>query len=100
MKNEIDVVRITLKKDKSLFSEKQINNPEDVIEILKDELNDWDRECICVINLQTDGKPISINMVSVGDVNTSIANISNILKSAILSNAAQIMLFIIIQVKI
>lgn len=92
MKNEIDVVRITLKKDKSLFSEKQINNPEDVIEILKDELNDWDRECICVINLQTDGKPISINMVSVGDVNTSIANTSNILKSAILSNAAQIML--------
>ena len=45
-----------------------------------------------MVNLRNDLKPINVNVVSMGTINSSIAHPREILKSAILSNAASIML--------
>ena len=55
-------------------------------------LKDYDREVVAIVNLQTDGKPINMNVVSMGALDQSIAHPREILKSTILSNASAIML--------
>lgn len=90
--SSIDVVNIRLVKDRKLLSTKKIDCPESAIEILGQELREYDREVVAVINLQSDGKPININIVSMGTLNAAITDPAQIFKSAILSNAASIIM--------
>lgn len=92
MNNEIDVVNIRLVKDKTLYSNQQIHTSEDVIKIFAEELRQYDREVVAVINLQTDGKPININIVSIGTIDQALVSPAQIFKSAILTNANAIIL--------
>lgn len=66
MSREIDIVNIRLVKDKTLYSKQQIHTPKDAIKIFAEELRQYDREVAAIINLQTDGRPININIVSIG----------------------------------
>lgn len=91
-RNEIDVVRIQLKKDRKLQWDKPIRSPEDAVQVLCNELEDWDRECIAVINMTTKGVPLNISIGSVGTINASLTRPAELLKTSILSNAANIML--------
>lgn len=70
-----------------------VNNPTDAVKMMQDLIGDMDREYLAVVNINASGKPINYNIVSVGTIDKSLASISNILKSAILTNAAAIMLF-------
>jgi len=89
---EIDMVSIRLVKDRSLFSNEPIDSSAAAIKILGEELKTYDRELIAIVNLQTDGKPININIVSIGTINASLIAPREVFKSSILSNAAQIIL--------
>jgi len=71
----------------------QPESPEDAARVMADALAMMDREYCCVVNLDNRNRPINYNVVSIGDVNSAIVPIQNVFKSAILSNAAGIMLF-------
>jgi len=90
--NEIDMVSIRLVQDRKLFSNKPINSAEAAIKVLGEELKTYDRELIAIVNLQSDGRPININIVSMGTINASLIAPRELFKSSILSNAAQMIL--------
>ena len=89
---ELQQVSIRLEKERPLLSNKPIVRPEDAIVLVKDLLDDYDREVMCLVNLQTDGKPINMNIASMGTINASLVSPRELFKAAILSNAAAMIL--------
>ncbi len=59
---------------------------------MADEIRDLDKEVLCVLNLDSTNRVINANMVFMGTLNQTIAEPREIFKSALLSNAAHIML--------
>lgn len=91
MKNSLERVSIRLVEEPPLLSKDPINNPEAAIHVLGSWLEQMDRELFCIINLRTDLRPINMNIVSVGALNYAQVHPREVMKSAILSNAASIM---------
>ena len=85
-------VRIRLEEGRALFSDQPMSNPEAALDVMRRELSGYDREVLCVVNLNSRLQPINFHVVSVGDLSQSIAFIPNIMKSGILSNAQSFML--------
>lgn len=83
---------VYLREDYSLYSDEPIVSPTDAIELLHTKLRKCDREYVYVINLDTAGHPINVNLVSIGTLNASYFDVPSIFKSSILANAAQIMI--------
>ena len=88
----LEIVQIRLIQDRIVYNEKPIHSPEDAVEILGNEIKDYDREVLCVLNLDTYGVVQNVNIVSMGTVNQTLICPREIFKSAILSNAHSIML--------
>ena len=86
-------VRLKLAEAEPLYSTEQITTPDKAAEIMAQALAQMDREYCCVVNLDGANHPINFNVVSIGDVNQAHVPIQNVFKSAILSNAASIMMF-------
>ena len=85
-------VCVRLAEGHPLYSDWPIDSPGEAIKVMRRELSRYDREVLCVVNLNTRLKPINFNVVSVGELNQSIASIPNILKAGILSNAGSFLL--------
>lgn len=80
-------VCIRLAEGHPLYSDVPLSSPTAALDVMRKELSQYDREVLCVVNLNNKLKPINFNIVSMGSINGSIASIPNILKSGILSNA-------------
>ena len=93
MHYEMDQVSIRMVKEPPLLSDRPITGPESAVDIIGEYLGDFDREVMVLVNLRTDGKPINMNVMSIGTINASIACPREALKASILSNAAAVMLF-------
>ena len=78
---------IRLAEGHPFYSDVPITTPLEALAVMRRELSRYDREVLCVVNLNTRMKPINFNIVSVGELNQSIVSIPNVLKSGILSNA-------------
>lgn len=89
---KLDVVSIRMVRESPIYSERKIENPKEAVDLIGEVLRDMDREIICVVNLKTGGVPINCSFVSKGALNYAVANPREILKSSILSNAAQMIL--------
>lgn len=89
---QLDVVSIRLVKNAPLFSDKKITNPQEAVSLVGEMLCEMDREVVCVINLKSDGTPINCNFASMGAINQAVAEPRELFKSAILSNAAKMIL--------
>ncbi|MBE4907878.1 DNA repair protein RadC [Bacillus luteolus] len=88
----VNIVSIKLIKESTLlYKERSIRSPEDGFKILKDFLSEKDREHFIVISLDTKNQPVSINVCHIGSLNASIVHPREVMKSAILSNAASIL---------
>ena len=85
-------VCVRLAEGHPLYSDWPIDSPGEAIKVMRGELSRYDREVLCVVNLNTRKQPINFHVVSVGELNQSIASIPNILKSGILSNAGSFLL--------
>lgn len=85
-------VCIRLAEGHPLYSEVPLSSPTAALDVMRKELSQYDREILCVVNLNNKLKPINFNIVSMGSINGSVAAIPNILKSGILSNAAGFLL--------
>ena len=90
MENELEVVNIRLVKEPSLYSEKILDSPQAVVELMAKELAQYDREVFCVLNMKSNGQIINMNMVSVGSINASLVIPREVFKSSILVNASAI----------
>lgn len=92
-KYSLDKVAIRMVKEPPLYSDTPIHTPDDAVRLMAEILRGYDREVLCVVNMQSDLTPINMNIVSVGTLNASIIHPREVLKSTVLSNAAAVMLF-------
>ena len=83
---------IRLEEGHPLYSDQPLSTPAAALDVMKREMSQYDREVLCVVNMNARLQPINFNVVSVGDINASIAAIPNILKSGLMSNASSFML--------
>lgn len=85
-------VSIRLVEEPPLLCDEPMDSPEVAVRILGRWLATMDRELVCVINFRSDLRPICMSVCSVGALNESIVHPREIMKSAILANAASFML--------
>ena len=88
----LNQVAIRLVEMPPLLSDVPLDGPEAAVKVMADMLKGYDREVVAIVNMQSDGRPINMNIVSMGALDQSIAHPREILKSTILSNAASIMM--------
>ncbi|KAA0808411.1 DNA repair protein RadC [Bacillus licheniformis] len=87
----VNIVSLKLVKESSiLYKERSVRSPEDGYQLMKLFLADKDREHFIVAPLNTKNQPVSINVCHIGSLNASIVHPREVMKSAILSNAASI----------
>lgn len=87
----VNIVSLKLVKESSmLYKDRSVRSPEDGYKLLKQFLEDKDREHFIVVALDTKNQPVSINICHIGSLNASIVHPREVMKSAILSNAASI----------
>lgn len=94
---KINVVSIQMVKEKEMeVYAKKISQPDDVVPvvvpILENYLGDKDREYLVVLTLNTKNVITSISTVSMGSLNSSIVHPREVFKTAVLGNAASIIL--------
>ena len=94
MKNpfKLDRVAVRLVEEPPLLSNEPLNNAGKVVQVLGEEIKQYDREVIAIINMHTDSKPINMTIASIGELNSALANPRELLKASILSNAAGIVM--------
>ena len=89
----VDIVSIKMVREGSTkYENRKIETPFDAYVLLKNFLEDSDREKLLVVCLDTKNQPINICTVSVGTLNSSLVHPREVFKAAILSNSNQIML--------
>ncbi|MHB8129021.1 MAG: JAB domain-containing protein [Mobilitalea sp.] len=89
---KLEVVSIRLVKDAPLYSDSKIDSPNTAAKIIGGILCEMDREVVCLVNLKSDNTPINCSFVSMGAINQAIVHPRELFKTAILSNAANMLL--------
>ena len=88
----VNIVSIKLIKEGSvLYKNRRIKSPADAYELFKVFLEEKDREHLVVCSLNIKNEPVSINVCHIGSLNASLVSPREIMKTAILSSAASIM---------
>ncbi|MBS6500665.1 MAG: DNA repair protein RadC [Clostridium sp.] len=90
----VDIVSLKVVKESSiLYGNRKISSPSDAVDIGRIMLDGSDREKLLLCCLNTKNEPNSLNIVSIGSLNSSIVHPREVFKLAILSNSASIILF-------
>tara|TARA_B100001964_G_C14186898_1_gene579052 strand:- start:559 stop:1008 length:450 start_codon:yes stop_codon:yes gene_type:complete len=85
-------VKIQLVRETMPVKEYQVRSSEDVYELVRDELTSFDREAFYVIALNSKNKILGLNLVSLGNLTSSLVHPREVFKFAILQNSASIIL--------
>ena len=91
--NGLEIVTTRIKRESFLDLREGFNSLDEIVKVVREYLAEWDREVFAVLNLTTSLQPINSNIVSIGEMNSTIAGTQEILKGSLLSNANTIMLF-------
>lgn len=75
-----------------MYKYRAIRSPENAYQLFKQFLGELDREYFVVMALDVKNQPTSINICHIGSLNASIVHPREVLKTAILSNAASILI--------
>lgn len=87
----VDIVSLRLVKETSLlYKDRAIRSPEDGYNLFKQFLGELDREYFVVMCLNVKNEPTAINICHIGSLNASIVHPREVMKTAILSNSASI----------
>ena len=90
----IQILSLRLVREGSiLYQTRRISSPKDAVGIGQQFLEDADREQVIVCCLDTKNQPLSISVVSMGILNSSLIHPREIFKTAILTNAASLILY-------
>lgn len=90
---KIDIVRVKLDTEKSIYSDENIDSPEKMVSVVGDEIKDLANECVFLANLNTKNQIINMSVISQGTISQSLLHPREIFNKAILSNASGVMLF-------
>lgn len=91
---DIPVVHLRMVKEKEVeYGGRKMDSPKKAADLIRPLLDGMDRECIIVCGLDSRMKPAFIQTVAVGALNVCAFSIPEIFKSAVLANAAAIILF-------
>ncbi len=85
-------VRLRLIDADPLATATPCHDPAAAVRVLREYLGYMDREFVCALNLDVSKHPLNFHIVTIGSVAASIANMRDIFKTAILSNAHSILL--------
>jgi len=89
----IPVYKVFLARERSVSTDSRtITSPADAYAILAAFIGDTDREQFVVLLLDCRKRPIGINTVSIGNLNSNLVHPRELMKPAILANAASIIL--------
>ncbi len=87
----VNIVSLKMVRESSMmYKERKITSPDDAYNLLKPMLVDSDREQFIVVCLDTKNQPTAINVCHVGSLNSSIVHPREVMKAAVLSNSASI----------
>lgn len=87
----VNIISLKMVKDQSiLYPERRIKAPDDAYKLLKQFFVEADRELFIVLCLDTKNQPTAINICHIGSLNASIVHPREVLKPAVLSNSASI----------
>ena len=86
-------VRLYLREAPALYSTKALKDCDTAVEVMRDELKEMSRECMMVVNLDNNLRPINYVVAATGTINMTACYVREIFKSAILSNAFAVIMF-------
>ncbi|MHC1722923.1 MAG: RadC family protein [Aminipila sp.] len=90
----VDVVKVQIVKETSIkYMDRVIKSSDEAGNLIKIFIGKPDREQFGVMCIDTKGQPTNISIVAVGDLNCTIVHPREVFKTAILSNAASVILF-------
>ncbi|WP_051355938.1 JAB domain-containing protein [Acetobacterium malicum] len=90
----VNIVSLRMVKEGSiLYDVRRVSSPSEAAGLGRKFLEEADREQVIVCCLDTKNQPVSMNVVSLGTINSSLVHPREVFKTAILSNAASIILF-------
>jgi len=90
---KVDIITLKVVRESSLlYKPRKIQGPEDAFELVRNFLEDADREMFTVIYLNTKNEPTAIHTVSVGTLNSSLVHPREVFKAAVMVNAASLIL--------
>lgn len=87
---EVVSLRMVREKTSLLYPNRVIRSPKDAADLFRQFNDDCDRECFCILCLNTKNEPTAIHQVSCGSLNASIVHPRETFKLAILANSASI----------
>ena len=88
----VSVVKMQLVKESRVLFDAKVSSPAVVAKMIKQMTDGSDRELVYVISVDSKNKPIAIELISMGGVNSSIIDIGNIFKHALLANATGVII--------
>ena len=89
---ELKGVCVRLCEDRSLYSTCPMSCPEDLVSLLRSEMETYDREHLLLVCLNNRSQPINVSTVAIGGLSGATFEVASIYKTALLSNAKYIML--------
>ncbi len=89
----VDIVQVKMVKERSvLYSTRRIQSTSDADELVRQFLDELDREAMIVVTLNAKSEPTCLQVISIGSLSASIVHPREVFKVAILSNAYSILL--------
>lgn len=89
----VDIVKIKMVKERSvLYSARRVQSSSDADALVRQFLEELDREAMMVVALNTKSEPTCLQVISTGSLSSSIVHPREVFKVAILSNAYSILL--------
>src|SRR5699024_1431092 len=79
-----------VKESSMLYKYRVIRSPEDGYELIKQVLGNGDSEDYVVVYLDTNNQPTALHVCHIGSLNSSVVHPREIMKAAVLSTAAGI----------
>lgn len=90
---ELDIVSVRLKKEGTLYDVlPKIETSEVAAAVFSDFLSEMDREVVAMLTLNQRSKPINLSVISMGTLTESPVHPREVFKTALLSNAASIII--------
>ena len=91
---KVNIVSLKVVKEASLlYKNRQIRYPQDSYDLIRTIIEDADRELFICMSLDTKNQPTNIQVCHMGSLNASLVHPREVLKMAILSNSASIIVF-------
>lgn len=88
----LELVRVKLVKDLPMASDKPVLRPSDAVDVMQDLIGDMDRECLMVLNMDSQQKVLNASIIGIGTLGGLATTGKEILRSSVLSSAGSIIL--------